>query len=240
MRFGPFVVALALTACGPASQPSADGPGANRRALPSAAIIAAGENWQAQASPQDGAVSITVEDGFQAAGAWSPPLTTPSGYRLQAGDVTIDLQEAACDLNGMPYPMRAEVRAGARTFTGCAALRWDYQLIALMPQIDACIARSPDTRWVSFAGEHGGDGVLVRLAADGGGYDCRVAAGEDPSVATFGPRTETLSVASELAAIFVRARDGETQNPGGECYDAPEVRDDDGALLGWMIDPLGC
>jgi len=41
----------------------------------------------------------------------------------------------------------------------------------------------------------------------------------------------------EDEAIFVR---GPGENPGGECYDAPEVRSASGELLGWMMDPMGC
>jgi hypothetical protein len=43
--------------------------------------------------------------------------------------------------------------------------------------------------------------------------------------------------AGEFLALFVRAPG---ENPGGECYDAPEVRNADGEVLGWMMDPLGC
>ena len=39
------------------------------------------------------------------------------------------------------------------------------------------------------------------------------------------------------AIQFVRAPG---ENPGGECYQAPEVRDASGALLGWVLDPEGC
>lgn len=41
----------------------------------------------------------------------------------------------------------------------------------------------------------------------------------------------------ENPIIFVRAPG---QNPGGECYEAPEVHAADGALLGWILDPEGC
>lgn len=133
--------------------------------------------------------------------------------------------------------MSATLEVDGRVFGGCAAMRWDYQLIALMPQIDACIARAPETRWVTYAGEQDDGAVLVRFAADGAGFDCTVSLGADPQVARFVPRDETLEVATEHAAIFAR---GPGDNPGGECYDAPEVRGADGALLGWMMDPMGC
>ena len=106
----------------------------------------------------------------------------------------------------------------------------------MMPYIDACLALAPASRWVSFAGEDGSDGVLVRLSGEGGGFDCAARAGA-PETAKVVPRDEQRRVAAENGALFVRAPGA---NPGGECYDALEVRGGDGALLGWMADPGGC
>lgn len=109
---------------------------------------------------------------------------------------------------------------------------WDAHLLALLPQIDACIVASPDARWISYAGAHDG-ATLVRLSGETGAFDCRF----DKGAAVVTPRDETLRVDSENAAIFVR---GPGENPGGECYEAPEVRGANGELLGWMLDPEGC
>jgi hypothetical protein len=51
------------------------------------------------------------------------------------------------------------------------------------------------------------------------------------------PYDWNLHIEDEGKALFIR---GEGENPGGDCYVAPEVRDASGALLGWMIDPEGC
>lgn len=115
---------------------------------------------------------------------------------------------------------------------------WDSQLIALMPQIDACIAASSGATWVSYAGPAPSGGVLVRLTGDGGGFDCTV--DEGATTAASAMRDENLTVPGEREAIFVRAVGGDTVNPGGACYEAPEVRSADNELLGWMMDPLGC
>jgi hypothetical protein len=56
-------------------------------------------------------------------------------------------------------------------------------------------------------------------------------------VVALGDRDAALVVDGENAAIFER---GPGQNPGGECYEAPEVRDANGLLIGWMLDPQGC
>jgi hypothetical protein len=130
--------------------------------------------------------------------------------------------------------MRATVQARAhQPVTGCAVERWDAHLMGFLPRIDACLSASPGTRRVIYAGD-GGDGFLVRMQDDTGAYaDCRLGP-DGPRVA---PRDETRRYASEGDAIFVRAPG---ENPGGECFEAPEVRDESGALLGWMDDPLGC
>lgn len=228
-----MIAACLLTACGPSTQSSDDVPDPNERALPYGAIIAVGENWQVLADPDVGAVSLYVDDGVETSGVWSPPQAVSDGYVMTAGDLMLSMTEEACELNGAAYPMRATVNAGANSYTGCAAMRWDYQLIALMPQIDACIAQSPETRWVTYAGVEDGRAVFVRLQDGETMIDCRVIG----DAAAIGPRDETRPMPTESAAIFVRAPG---VNPGGECYEAPEVRTASGELLGWKVDPMGC
>jgi len=101
-----------------------------------------------------------------------------------------------------------------------------------MPEIDACIAKSNNTRQVSYAARRAQD-VLVRLQGEETALDCRVR-GADVQVS---PYDWNLHIEDEGKALFIR---GEGENPGGDCYVAPEVRDASGALLGWMIDPEGC
>jgi hypothetical protein len=117
-----------------------------------------------------------------------------------------------------------------------APTSWDARLVELLPYIDACIAKTPGTRWVSYAGPTAEGEIGVRLLGDAGGYDCRAPTG-DPAATRSMPRAEALEIDGEGAAIFVR---GPGENPGGECYEAPEVRGPDGELLGWMADPEGC
>ena len=105
-------------------------------------------------------------------------------------------------------------------------------MLALLPQIDACVARQPDAREVTYAGERDG-GVFVRLSSPQNNFDCSVRAG----VAQVSRRDESLVIDGENAAIFIR---GPGDNPGGECYQAPEVHDANGAVVGWMVDPEGC
>ncbi len=239
MRLMIAAAALMLAACGASTESSQDAPDPNERVLSVGAIIANGENWSYNADPDPQAISFVVDDGaepVEITEAWAPPQTVETGYRLASGELTIDLVEEPCTQDSVTYPMRATVTHITDRYEGCAAMRWDHQLIALMPQIDACIARSPETRWVTYAGQQADGNMLVRLSA-GDAFDCTVAPGATPEVLSFGARSETLRVASESAAIFVR---GPGENPGGECYEAPEVRSASGDLLGWMMDPLGC
>jgi hypothetical protein len=114
---------------------------------------------------------------------------------------------------------------------------WDRDLLTLMPKIDRCIADARGPRQVSYAGDHNGI-TLVRLQGEAP-VDCRVSMqGVGAAlVVDIRPRDEALVIDGEDAAIFVR---GPGENPGGKCYAAPEIRDGDGVLLGWMLDPAGC
>ena len=239
MRLMIAAAALMLAACGASSESSEDVPDPNERVLPFGAIIANGENWSFTADPDPQAIAFIVDDGAEPAEItepWTPPQTVEAGYRLASGELTIDLVDEPCTQDNVTYPMRATVTHVTDRYEGCAAMRWDHQLIALMPQIDACIARSPQTRWVSYAGVQADGNILVRLSG-GDAFDCTVAYGSAPEVMSFGQRSETLRVASDGAALFVR---GPGENPGGECYEAPEVRGANDELLGWMMDPMGC
>ena len=80
--------------------------------------------------------------------------------------------------------------------------------------------------------------MTVRLSGAAGEFDCTVPDDDPrPEHAALAPRRNELHIEGEGAEIFVRAPG---ENPGGECYTAPEVRGSDGALLGWMADPEGC
>ena len=137
-------------------------------------------------------------------------------------------QAPARDAPTPATPAASKPTTGATT----QSTAWDRNLIALLPQIDACMAKQPDAREVTYAGERAG-GVFVRLSSPQNSFDCIVRSG----VAQVLRRDDALSIDGENAAIFIR---GPGDNPGGECYQAPEVHDASGALVGWMVDPEGC
>jgi hypothetical protein len=122
-----------------------------------------------------------------------------------------------------------------------AGAHWDVHLIQLLPQIDACIADARGARQVTFAGAYD-DLILVRLSGPEHSIDCRIATqrsqnGRASIIVETSGREQSLVVEGENEAIFVR---GPGENPGGECYEAPEVRDANGSVIGWMLDPQGC
>jgi hypothetical protein len=105
-------------------------------------------------------------------------------------------------------------------------------IIERLPLIDACLALAPDRHVVTI------DPVAVRtlrLSGEAGSLDCVVPDDNtDPANATVLP---ALDDPPADAIQFVRAPG---ENPGGECYQAPEVRSASGELLGWVLDPEGC
>lgn len=188
------------------------------------------------ADTKAGAIELRINNETTASAPYAPPQTTADGAQIVSGDLTVDLVATDCTQNETTYPLRVTITPRGQTaVTGCGIERWDAHLIELMPYIDGCLAKSPETRWISYA-HRTGDSVLVRAQGDNGERDCTANWG-DPQNATSQQRRETLRAPGEGAALFIRAPG---EQPGGECYEAPEVRSASGELLGWMADPMGC
>ncbi|HYD72576.1 MAG TPA: hypothetical protein VEF55_05525 [Candidatus Binatia bacterium] len=146
--------------------------------------------------------------------------------------ITLALMLAAC---GQP-----ETKADAASPPAAepAPVAWETRLSEMLPYIDACISKSPETRYVNYAGLLNDREVAVRLGGAPGEFVCTVPTA-DPSAANAAivPDDENEAFAGEGSATFVR---GPGDNPGGECYEAEEVRNADGELIGWWADPHGC
>lgn len=235
-KFGVIAMACALAACGQSTTaPTADAP---ISAIPTGSFDAFGAEPEFEfiASTDANAMELRMNYETVASATYSPPQPASSGARIVSGDLTVDLVVEDCTINGATYPLRVNIQArGHDAVTGCGIERWDTHLMELMPYIDACIAKSPETRWVGYARRDRGS-VTVRMRGENGDQDC-VAAYGNPQSATSQQRSESLRVPGEAVAIFVR---GPGAQPGGECYDAPEVRNASGELIGWMADPMGC
>jgi hypothetical protein len=196
----------------------------------------AGPDWRLDADPQLGMVLSLDDAGVIYSADYAAAVATAAGgARLQSGELTLTLETRTCRIGAKQYPMTAAVEAGAETErAGCAFVRWDNHLAELLPAIDACLAKLPQPLPITYAAAESDGPVLVRM---GGRYDCR--APLDPAA---GPAVMTnadtrLALGGDNDVRFVRAPGA---NPGGACYEAPEVHGADGALLGWLDDAQGC
>lgn len=234
MRF--LLLAFALAACGQdagRTAPEAGSEMAGGMDL-SGRLIAIGPDFRLDSGSDIGVVLVYPQHDQTVSGPYAAPEATATGAMLESGGISLTLTPGACMHEGAAYPMHASVTIpNARPAEGCALIRWDRHLLALAPQIDACLAQASNARWVSYAGETQG-ATLVRFRGEAGAFDCRVVGAAAVEVR---PRDEGIVVAGENEAIFVR---GPGVQPGGECYQAPEVRAANGELLGWMADPMGC
>jgi hypothetical protein len=232
-----LVFALALAACGQSGAPPApEAEIATTSGLDlSGHLIAQGEDFRLDSAPDIGVVLHYPEQELTVSGPYALPQATDTGALLESQGISLTLTPGACTLDGVNYTMRASVTIpNARPAEGCAFVRWDHQLVELIPQIDACIAASPSTRMVSYAARNGDDEVTVYLQGSPVFVECKVRNGQ----ATVTPAPDPSPIAGVGEALFVRGSGGE--NPGGECFEAPEVRNANGELLGWMLDPMGC
>lgn len=231
-----ILATCALAACGqPARTPDVQSPGS---AIPTGSFDVYGldPEFEFIADAKASALELRMNYETVASAPYAPPHPTADGAQIVSGDLTVDLIATDCTQNGATFPLRVTITPrGQDGVTGCGIERWDTHLIALMPYINACIERSPETRWITYA-RRTGDSVLVRARNDDSERDCSADWGA-PQSAVSQKRSESLIAPGESAAIFIR---GPGTQPGGECYEAPEVRSASGELLGWMADPMGC
>ncbi|MEZ6022401.1 MAG: hypothetical protein R3C16_03070 [Hyphomonadaceae bacterium] len=225
---------LALAACGQsATTPPVSEDENTSAAMPALTghVTAIGDDFRFDADRDIGYVAVFPAHDLTVGAAYAAPRPVERGLRMESEGVSVTLEPIACTRDGLAYPFTATIElTNAVPATGCAYERWNAQLLELMPAITACAGASHG-HWVTYAGREG-DAVLVRL--EDTNADCRFVDGQ----ASLAPRDDGLRMVSEGEAVFVQGRDG--PNPGGECYEAPEVRNASGALVGWMMDPEGC
>jgi len=152
--------------------------------------------------------------------------------------VTVAFGECSDGMSDTTYPYSVEaVLVGEETLTlkGCAYRPWGQDVLSALPMIDACLALDDIKPPIGYAAATAPDAGFVMLS----GSDerpllgCTVVAGK-ATTADFG---DVPSPPGTNAEIFIR---GPGENPGGECYTAPEVKDADGKVVGWWLDPEGC
>lgn len=175
---------------------------------------------------------------------FKPESSTAVGadaHSWKSGPLTVTVSDGACSdgMSEINYPYKVEVNLTGKepiALKGCAYRSWGQDVVAAIPIIDACLALDANKPPISFAAPTAADAGYVLLS----GSDehplqgCLVVGGK----ATLTPvGADDAEPPGTNAEIFVR---GPGENPGGECYQAPEVKDADGKLLGWWLDPMGC
>jgi hypothetical protein len=174
-----------------------------------------------------------------------PQRVGEGGVRFASGDFSLLLENRACSAWGFDYPMAATVQRGeGEPLLGCAFVTWDYDFMAFLPAIDACLGAAGEPMDVIYAAHEPGERVFVRLRRrqqyqDEGRYDCRAPREPNGQRAVLTPPDMSLRTAGILRAIFIR---GPKDDPNAEdgCYEFPEQRAPDGILLGWWDEPYGC
>ena len=231
-----LVLALALAACGQSAAPMPEAEIATTSGMDlSGHLIAQGADFRLDSAPDIGVVLNYPQQELTLSGPYAVPTATDSGALLESQGISLTLTPGACTLDGVTYSMNASVSIpNATPAAGCAFVRWDHQLIELLPQIDRCIETAPEARWVTYAGR-AGDEVTVRLRDETKRFECKIT--NDQLVSSALPESAP-AIAGDGEAIFVRGP--ASANPGGECYEAPEVKSASGEVLGWMMDPMGC
>ncbi len=243
MRVMIFAAALFAAACGPSTEQSStsnevDAGSSDDLDRPAGIMVGYGREMEFNVviDPTSNEIFLqTSQDVLARVPYVEPQQISDRQYQFRSGNLTVDLSSQPCSLgegSGVFSYQASVTLVGRPPMSGCAIERWDTNLTDLLPAIDACLEASPLTRQISFAEEKVGS-TLVRMRGGDEEIDCW-SAGERGQVSA---RNRSHIEAGEFLALFVRAPG---ENPGGECYDAPEVRNADGEVLGWMMDPLGC
>lgn len=239
------LTALMLAACGQTAAP----PPADEQSLqPSETLdladlssghliaVGASPTWRLEAERNLGLVfSITDTDTHRNT-SYAEPVRDGAGAIIASAPLTVRVRPELCTLDGVTYPLTTTVELdGSGPVSGCGVMRWDRDIAELLPSIDACLAGATEPMSVIYAARET-DSAFVRLTYENETFDCRapLTPGGEAEVT---PADPAMHFAGEREAIFIRAPG---DNPGGECYEAPEVRAADGTLLGWWDDPQGC
>ncbi len=196
--------------------------------------------WDVTVDPEYGFVfTDPAADAPQLEFGAAAPVKTADGYAFASGQLELKVTEQACSdgVSAYAYPYTAHAKVGSAAYRGCAYQPWGVHILAAMPAIDACLAISETPRdetvvvYAAALAEAGGF-VLLRTFGDSPLRACTVTKGA-ASITPF----EGATPPGTDFDLFVRAPG---ENPGGACYDAPEVLDADGKSIGWWLDPMGC
>ncbi|MFT3809000.1 MAG: hypothetical protein QM698_03715 [Micropepsaceae bacterium] len=242
-----LTVLIALTPVtpeAPALPALPDGPAMVLEEAVKGALRAAGTEpfWGLDIDPKTLKLSVPGEEG-DVVTEYLVEYSTGLGENrvITSGPLTVTLSPAVCSdgMSDFVYPYTVEaVLTGkdAVTLKGCAYRPWGQDVVAALPVIDACLKGEKDFPAIVYARATAADAGYVIMPGGEASptQTCTVAAGK----AAKAPQADDAALpAGTNAEIFVR---GPGENPGGECYEAPEVKDADGKVVGWWLDPEGC
>jgi hypothetical protein len=176
-------------------------------------------------------------------GAWSF-----AGYGYQGTVAPIACSDGMSD-TAYPYTVTLDLLVPpARNLKGCGFRSWGQDVVSAMPVIDACRtsadfpgtpsgAITPPVAFAAASGPKDGYALFLGQTEETRYIECVVADG----TVSLGPFKGEAGPAGTEREIFVRKTGlaGEVQ-PGGQCYEAEEVKSEAGEVLGWWMDPLGC
>jgi uncharacterized membrane protein len=241
------IAALALAGCTQATtdtaEPTAEAADATSGISPSAfegALEAVGPEgaWRLSIAPEAGITLDESEAGVVTQAAYSQPVGVETGVEIGSAPIRVRLTPGPCTngMAGVTYDWNVQVtRDGQPPLNGCLYRPWTTHIVALLPAVRSCLRLSPGEASVSYLRNDGEGAAFMRIVGETGAeLDCTlVAGGSNPQTMPANP----VRYAGERDALFFPAPG---QNPGGECYAAPEVKDANGAVVGWLADPAGC
>lgn len=196
--------------------------------------------WGLEIAGKTMKLSMPGDEG-DAVTEYTVEYTTSAGDNriIASGPLTVTLSPVACSdgMSDFTYPYSVEavlVGKEAVTMKGCAYRPWGQDILTALPVIDACLKGAKEPPAVLYAAVRESIGLVLTPGADDGPLTaCTVIDGKASSA----PFASEEIPAGTQQEIFVR---GPGRNPGGECYEAPEVKDADGKVVGWWLDPEGC
>jgi hypothetical protein len=165
------------------------------------------------------------------------------GMRVTAGPLIVTIRAQDCPLSdGQSLPYVAQVLFEGVVYQGCAQRgiagsgerrTWAADLTALLPAIDACLARVDGPARVTQASALEEDKVGVRLRGnDGGRYGC-VAAVDGMRIDAFDPLLDTDRLPGEGDPEFLRLPAAEPR--AGSCRSVTPAASATGEPVGWLV-----
>ncbi|MBU6406332.1 MAG: hypothetical protein KGS44_04215 [Alphaproteobacteria bacterium] len=194
--------------------------------------------WRLSIAPEAGIALSERDAGVDTRAAYTQPVGVDQAVEIGSAPLTVRITRGPCSngMAGVNYDFTVQVtREGAPPLSGCLYRPWASQIVALEPQVSACLGVSPDSALSYLRGNDDGGAFMRVRGSTGAETDCTmVGGGTAPQTM---PANPSQRYPGEMDVLFYPAPG---EQPGGECYAAPEVRDASGRVLGWLADPNGC